>query len=431
VEFAPVLIFVGLLVFLSHLFVALFERTRVPDVLYLTLIGIIIGPVLHIVSPLDFGKVGHVFTTIALVVILFEGGLELSFEELRVALRGTLVVTLVSYGIAFVFLAIAAMNLLQLPVMLSLFVAAVVAAPAPAIVIPLVRQLKLHPSTKAMLTLESPLGEALGIIVALAILESIKYETIQIGFLVGRLVSSFTFALVIGAAGGFAWSMLLHRIRQLRFAIFTTPSFIILLFGLTEFLGFSGPVAALTFGVTLGNVGTREIPWLARKYNLTPMQHNETERAFFGEIVFLIKTFFFVYLGLSVQLTDFWTLSLAVAFTIILLISRILAVRLSSRKELTPLKDAAVMSIMIPKGTAAAVLAAIPVQMALEGSEQVQNQIYAIVVVSIVVTALLIFIADKGLSRRIFGLVFRGYKNEESENDSDERDPPEVLLPIR
>jgi hypothetical protein len=27
--------FVGLLVFLSHLFVALFERTKVPDVLYL------------------------------------------------------------------------------------------------------------------------------------------------------------------------------------------------------------------------------------------------------------------------------------------------------------------------------------------------------------------------------------------------------------
>ena len=102
-EISPVLIFVGLLVFLSHLFVALFERTRVPDVLYLTLIGVVIGPVLHIVSPLDFGKVGHVFTTIALVVILFEGGLELSFEQLRVALRGTLAVTLASYLVAFLF----------------------------------------------------------------------------------------------------------------------------------------------------------------------------------------------------------------------------------------------------------------------------------------------------------------------------------------
>ena len=82
-EHALVLVFIGLLVFLAHLFVALFERTRVPDVLYLILIGVIVGPVLGIVSPEDFGKVGGVFTTVALVVILFEAGLELSVESLR------------------------------------------------------------------------------------------------------------------------------------------------------------------------------------------------------------------------------------------------------------------------------------------------------------------------------------------------------------
>ncbi len=408
-EFAPVLIFVGLLVFLSHLFVALFERTKVPDVLYLILIGIVIGPILHIVSPLDFGKVGHVFTTVALVVILFEGGLELSYQHLRVSLRSTMVITLISYVAAFVVIAGLVFWLMDLTLLLTFFVAAVLAAPAPAVVIPLVRQLTLSRPTKTTLTLESPLGEAFGIVVALGILESVRFESIQVGYLIGKLMASFVFALVIGGLGGFTWSVLLHRVRNLRFAIFTTPAFLLVLFGLTEFLGFSGPVSALTFGVTLANAGTKKIPWLAKKYNLTPLQHNETERAFFGEIVFLIKTFFFVYLGLSVTFVDLWTLMIGVVLTAGLVIARILAVRVSTQKRVTQRKDALLMSVMVPKGTAAAVLAAIPLQLLLPGGEEIQNIIYSVVVVSIVVTALLLFLVEKTIFAKALGIIFSSY----------------------
>jgi Na+:H+ antiporter len=412
VEFAPVLIFVGLLVFLSHLFVALFERTRVPDVLYLILIGVIIGPVLHVVSPLDFGKVGHVFTTIALVVILFEGGLELGFEHLRAAFRSTLVLTMVSYLLAFVVLSGVIFWLMDLPVLLSFFVAAVLASPAPAVVLPLVRQLPLTQSSRTVLTLESPLGEALGIVLALAFLESIRFESVQVGYLIGKLMASFAFALVIGGVGGFGWSVLLHRIRQLRFAIFTTPAFLLVLFGVTEFLGFSGPVTALTFGVTLANAGTKEFPRLARRYNLTPLEHNDTERAFFGEIGFLIKTFFFVFVGLSATLVDVWTLTIALALTVALLLSRILATRLSTAGESTLQKDALLMSVMIPKGTAAAVLASIPLQLMLDGGNQVQHVIDTVVVVSIVATAALLFLVEKTPVGRFLAIPFLRYRKE-------------------
>jgi hypothetical protein len=40
----------------------------------LTLIGVIIGPVLPVVTPLDLGQVGHVFSAVALVVVLFIWG---------------------------------------------------------------------------------------------------------------------------------------------------------------------------------------------------------------------------------------------------------------------------------------------------------------------------------------------------------------------
>jgi cell volume regulation protein A len=408
-EFSPVLVFVGLLIFLSHLFVSLFERTKVPDVLYLILIGVVIGPVLHIVSPLDFGRVGHVFTTIALVVILFEGGLELSLDHLRVSIRSTLLITVISYAIAFGIVVALAIWLMELPPLLSVFVAAVVAAPAPAVVIPLVRQFSLTSSAQTALTLESPLGEALGIVIALSVLESMRFESIKVGVMIGRLLASFVFAVVIGGLGGFAWSVLLHRVRQLRFAIFTTPAFLLVLFGITEFFGFSGPVSALTFGIVLANAGSSEFPTLREKYNLTPLQHNETERAFFGEIVFLIKTFFFVYLGLSATLTDVNTIVIAMAITGGLIVARMAAIRVSTAKNSTPRRDAMLMSVMVPKGTAAAVLAAIPLQLMMVGGEQIQNVIYSVVVVSIVSTAVLLFLIERTPFAAVVGFLFAGY----------------------
>ncbi len=408
-ESAPIVVFIGILVFLAHLFVALFERTRVPDVLYLILIGIVIGPVLNIVGPEDFGKIGHVFTTIALVVILFEGGLELRIEQLLTTWRGTLVVTLICYLSAWAALTATALWLMQLPFALALFLGAALAGPAPAVVIPLVRQMTLNPSAGTLLMLEAPLGEALSIIISLTIIESVRLDAINIGHVVGRLISSFGFALIIGALGGFMWSVLLHRIRQLRHAIFTTPSFILVLFGLTEFLGFSGPVAALTFGIMLGNLGTKEIPWLSRRYNLTPLQHNETEKAFFGEIVFLIKTFFFVYLGTSIALTDRWTLIVAAGITGALLVARLLAVRLSVRNDWMTIKDVSNVGVMIPKGTAAAVLASIPLQMNLAFGEPIRDVTNAVIVVSILFSAFLVFLIDKTPSARVFGVFFRGY----------------------
>ena len=52
-----ILIF-GLIFFLGHFFTLLFKKTWIPDVLLLMVLGIVMGSVLHLVSPVDFGKVG-------------------------------------------------------------------------------------------------------------------------------------------------------------------------------------------------------------------------------------------------------------------------------------------------------------------------------------------------------------------------------------
>jgi Na+:H+ antiporter len=405
---ALVLLFAGLIIFLAHLFVYLFEKTRVPDVLYLIIIGVVLGPLLHLVTPEDFGKFGQVFASIALVIILFEGGLDLSIEQLRTSLRSTATLTSVSFALMAGATTALAYWWLGFDLPGALFIGVVLATPSPAVIIPLIRQLALSPKAFATLMLESPLGEALGIVLALAILDSLQFESIRVGRLLGHLLASLGFALLIGTFGGVAWSLLLHRIRQLRYAIFTTPAFLLVLYGVTEFLGFSGPVSALTFGITLGNVGEREIPWLAKKYNLVPLVHNDVEKAFFGEIVFLIKTFFFIYLGLSIRFSDLQTFIFAGGLTGALLLARIIAVRIGIQKGVVSSGDAAVMGILTPKGTATAVLAALPLQMGLQFGGSLQDIVYAVILTSIVGTSILVFVLEKTSIARAFHLIYHG-----------------------
>lgn len=393
-EIAPVIVFVGLLIFMAHFFVALFDKIRVPDVLYLILIGLILGPILRVVRPEDFGKVGHVFTTIALVVILFEGGLDLGIAQLRKSWRETVFITFLSYFISAGLLSVTIYYLTDLDLHASLFVSAVLAGPAPSVIIPLVKNLRLKDSSKTTLTLESSLGEALCIVIALAVLEAYKVEEVRVGRVIGSLIASFLFAVVLGGIGGYIWSVLLNKMRQLRNAIITTPSFAFILYGMADFLGFSGPIAVLTFGIVLGNIQTLSIQWLEKRLNLTPLVHNETEKLFFGELVFVVKTFFFVFIGLSVEFSDYRSMAFAVSLTGILLFSRFAAVRLSVDRA-TPKNEALLMSVLVPKGTAAAVLAGLPLQLGIAGGDLMQNLSYGVVTFSILFTAALVFLMER------------------------------------
>jgi NhaP-type Na+/H+ or K+/H+ antiporter len=76
-----VLIGLGGLVFLAHLFSAIFEKVRLPDVVPLVILGLLLGPVFGLTDPSTFGKIGGVFTTLALVIILFQGGYRLAFRD--------------------------------------------------------------------------------------------------------------------------------------------------------------------------------------------------------------------------------------------------------------------------------------------------------------------------------------------------------------
>ena len=108
-QIASSVLSVGLLVFVAHFFTALFERTKVPDVLPLILIGIVIGPtIFNFVDESNFGNLGSILSAIALALKLFEGGSHMTFETLRSTLRDCVLLSIATFfftaGITFTLL---------------------------------------------------------------------------------------------------------------------------------------------------------------------------------------------------------------------------------------------------------------------------------------------------------------------------------------
>ena len=99
----PLVFSIGIIIFIAHLFTTMFEKTKIPDVLLLIIIGIIIGPqVLNLLKPIDFGYVGPLLSTIALILMLFDGGNHLSLSNLKESLRDCIPITFGTFFLTFI-----------------------------------------------------------------------------------------------------------------------------------------------------------------------------------------------------------------------------------------------------------------------------------------------------------------------------------------
>jgi len=399
---AQVIAFVGILVFLAHLFTGIFSRTRIPDVVLLIVIGICIGPVLNLVSPSQFGAVGPVFTTITLIIILFESGLSLKLGMLRTALTGALILAPLSFFFTMVVVAGLGVWLADLEVLPAFFLGAIVGSTSETVVIPLLRQMGVKEETKTLLSVESSVNDVLSIVITVALVNAyVGGGAFEIASVSGNLIASFLVALVFGIIGALIWSVLLNRIHAIKNAMFTTPAFVFVIYGLVETLGFSGAIAALSFGITIGNIEALRIPIFKTMTVREPAGLNETEKVFFSEVAFLLKTFFFIYLGLSLELISNELIIIAAILTAVAFFLRMPAVKASIRKPLMP-KDIAVMAVMIPKGLAAVVLAGIPLQQGVAGGETIQNVTYGVVLFSIVITSIMVLFLEKTPLPRLY-----------------------------
>ncbi|MCK5106698.1 MAG: cation:proton antiporter, partial [Elusimicrobiales bacterium] len=214
---------VGILVFLAHFFTKFFEKTRIPDVLMLVVIGLIIGPGLNLVSIKSFGQVGHIFSVIALIIILFESGLGLTFSNLKESAFRGMKLALANFAATLIVITALSMWIYEMKLVEGLILSSILAATSAAVVIPMISKLKLAQGTKTALIIESTFSDVLCIVMTLGFLQMLKYNEMRITMMLGGLIASFLLAALIGAIAAVIWSNLLSKVRRLDNNIFLTP----------------------------------------------------------------------------------------------------------------------------------------------------------------------------------------------------------------
>jgi len=405
-EIAITVMFIGVIIFCAHLFAVVYSRTKIPDVLFLFLIGFLVGPVLGLIRPAHFGSVGEIFTTITLIMILFESGIGISLKGIRSSLKGLFSLTLLSFFATMVIVGGLVLLFTKLGVIQALIVGAILGGTSSAIVIPIIDQLKMKEESKRILAFESIINDVLCIVITFSLMEAYKLGQMQIGIMTLKVIAAFLVAGIFGVAGALIWSTILNKIRTLQNSTFTTLAFVFIVYGIVDSLGFSGAIAALVFGYTISNVSKIKFSLIRYSDRLQPVELDNRERGFFSEISFLLKTFFFIYIGISMQISSAGLLLFGLLVTVAIYALRIPVVSLTIPKN-TPVGDATLFSVIIPKGLAAAVLASIPLQQGIVGGENIQNLTYAVVLFSIILTSILIFLVDKtsvaGMYRLILG----------------------------
>lgn len=393
---------IGMMVFFAHFLSLQFRKTNIPDVLVLMLVGILLGPALGVVTPEDFGKIGSLIATIALVVILFESGTSLDLGVLGKSLATTGVLTFWCFFLTAIIVALLGVYLLDLSLLPATMLGVTLGGTSSAVVIPMVNSLRLSEKPATVLVLESALTDVLCIVGVFALLQIYTQGGVEPGRLVGSVLAALIFAAAIGVLGGIGWLLVLGKVRDFPNTISSTLAYVFIVYGATEGLGFSGAIAALALGITLTNFekfGLTRFDRIDR--NIVPL--NDMDLAFYREAVFLLKTYFFVYLGVSIH---FGAMPLAIAaaiMTMLVFVMRLGLTRIVFRDASYGLRDTAITSMMAPKGLAAAVLAALPLHYGVDGGETIRDTTYMVVLISITLTALLVMVYPLPAMQKLYG----------------------------
>ena len=371
----PALVALGTIMVLGFIGNYIFNRTQIPSIVWLLLFGLIVGYIIRERYVLDesflFTFSGF-FAAIAIVIILFDGGINTDLHQLFKGAPRGLLLTISGFCLSLlatllIIVGLSATGILPIKLgdsfAVGIILGAIVGGTSSPIVIPLVSRLRnLQEKTKVILSIESIITDPLAIVVVLAGVYMIvvaRSPDLAIG--IKNLVSTFSVGIVVGTILGFVWLPVMHKVRKEQFSYVLTLAVVFLVYSLTALLvgieeggAGAGAISCLMFGLVLGN-GKKLLTMI--KYEGKAFEMDEQTKQFHSLTSFVIRTFFFVYLGIMVsfQKIEFIIVGILVLFALLGL--RFLAVHISTFRGIFEKDDKQTMMVIMPRGLAAAILA--------------------------------------------------------------------------
>lgn len=376
-----ILLAAGVVIFLGVAGEAFFKKTGIPDVAFLMILGVIIGPVFGLIQPEAVIQVVPYFAALALIIIMFDGGLNLDIKHVIKTAHFSVTLAVLGFILSVVMISVAAHFALGWAWLDSILLASIVGGSSSAIVFGLVRNIKISEETKSMLSFESALTDILATIVAFILFEAVLAGHFDIQTLQETIGRAVVVGLVLGFGVGIPWMYISTKLGNAQHAYMLTLGVLFVLFFLANSFGESGALTALVFGLMVGNKShlARILRFKLPRIELDDPTHNQ--------LTFLVRSFFFVFVGLMASFGQIEYLIFGVLITVAVYFGRILVGKVTLTKRFS-LLDRAVTNSMIPRGLAAAVLATYPITMGLPNSEAYPQLVFFIILSSVIITTI-------------------------------------------
>ncbi len=332
------------LVISSYLFDLIAGKTKLPSVLLLLFLGITIKQVTLYFNwqIFDFNKILPTLGTLGLILIVFEGALELKYTpEKNAVIKKSFLSALVTL------LGTAAMitTLFYYITGSSIYRCIVNAIPfcvvSSAIAIPSASGLQ--KDKKEFIIYESSFSDILAIIFFNFMLSHNTFSFSAFAGLGAELLTIMIFAVL-------ACVFLLYLIKNITHHVkfFLIISIIILVYAIGQSYHLSALIVVLAFGLFLNNASQINYPWFQRNFIYPTLGHELKQLLqLSAESAFILRTFFFVLFGFTMNMSDLNDLGVII-ISIMALVSiylvRFLVIKLVSKTDMMP------ELVLIPRG---------------------------------------------------------------------------------
>ncbi|WP_136482717.1 cation:proton antiporter [Cognatitamlana onchidii] len=374
-------------------------KFKIPAILPLILIGLLVGPIASEyfsedgskwMEPVWNGKKGffpgeglYYFVSLAISIILFEGGLTLKRSEIKSL--GPVISKLITLGTTITFFGagILARVIFNLSWELSFLFSGLVIVTGPTVITPILRNIPLKKDISTVLKWEGILIDPIGALVAVLVFEFISVEG-DSGFTKTALIE-FGKILLFGITFGFTFAHALAFVINKKLIPHylmnvVSLSTVLLVFVESEiFAHESGLLAVVVMGMVLGNGKLKNIK----------------ELLYFKEsLSVLLISILFILLAANIDFEDLmllYTWKTVILFFAIVLVIRPLGVFLSTQGSKLRFNDKLFISWVGPRGIVAAGIASLfgskLIKQGVEGAEYITPLVFMVVLGTVLLNA--------------------------------------------
>ena len=379
---APILLLAAsVVIILGVLGEAFFKKTGIPDILFLMMLGIIIGPVLGIIQPEAVLEIVPYFAAVALIIIMFDGGLNLHIGKVLKTAHFAIILVIVGFALSVGIVAGLAHYGLGWEWIDSILLGTIVGGSSSIIVFGLVQKIRISDDAKSMLSFESALTDIFAVIIAFVLFEAALSGDFSLDLLGVTIGKAILVGLVLGFGVGIPWMFVISKLKNAQHSYMLTIGMVFLLFFLATSFGESGALTALVFGLMLGKK-----TYFSRLLKVK-FPEDTIDNSLHNQVTFLVRAFFFVFVGLLASFAQLEYVIFGIVAAIGIYIGRIIITKSVLVRGFSRL-DKRVTSVMIPRGLAAAVLATFPLSMGLPNAEAYPQIIFFVIFTSVLITTI-------------------------------------------